>query len=60
VPITSVPDTGRTGNYVNYGVREFAMSAIANGLALHGGSFPMSARSSRSRTTRAMHCARPR
>jgi transketolase len=24
------------GNYVNFGVREFAMSAIANGLALHG------------------------
>ena len=23
------------GNYVNYGVREFAMSAIANGVALH-------------------------
>jgi transketolase len=28
------------GNYVNYGVREFAMSAIANGLALHGGCIP--------------------
>ena len=28
------------GNYVNYGVREFAMSAIANGLALHGGFIP--------------------
>jgi transketolase len=28
------------GNYVNYGVREFAMSAIANGLALHGGFVP--------------------
>jgi len=27
----------QAGNYVNYGVREFAMSAIANGLALHGG-----------------------
>lgn len=25
------------GNYVNYGVREFAMTAIANGLCLHGG-----------------------
>ena len=24
------------GNYVNYGVREFAMSAIMNGIALHG------------------------
>ena len=28
------------GNYVNYGVREFAMSAIANGIALHGGYIP--------------------
>jgi len=25
------------GNYVNYGVREFGMSAITNGIALHGG-----------------------
>ncbi|MCC7327461.1 MAG: transketolase [Burkholderiales bacterium] len=29
-----------SGNYVNYGVREFAMSAIANGLSLHGGFIP--------------------
>ena len=28
------------GNYVHFGVREFAMSAIANGLALHGGVIP--------------------
>jgi transketolase len=28
------------GNYVNYGVREFAMVAIGNGLALHGGFIP--------------------
>jgi len=28
------------GNYVNYGVREFAMAAIANGVALHGGFAP--------------------
>lgn len=28
------------GNYLNYGVREFAMSAIMNGLALHGGFIP--------------------
>ncbi|MEP7063480.1 MAG: transketolase [Betaproteobacteria bacterium] len=26
-----------TGNYVNYGVREFGMAAIGNGIALHGG-----------------------
>src|SRR4029078_6036305 len=30
----------QTGNYVNYGVREFAMAAIASGLALHGGFIP--------------------
>jgi len=28
------------GNYVNFGVREFAMCAIANGIALHGGLIP--------------------
>ncbi|MGA8260816.1 MAG: transketolase [Arenicellales bacterium] len=28
------------GNYVYFGVREFAMTAIANGLALHGGFIP--------------------
>jgi transketolase len=28
------------GNYVYFGVREFAMNAIANGLALHGGFIP--------------------
>jgi transketolase len=27
-------------NYVNYGVREFGMSAIINGIALHGGLIP--------------------
>ncbi len=31
------------GNYVYYGVREFGMSAIANGLALHGGILPFTA-----------------
>jgi len=30
-------------NYVNYGVREFAMSAIMNGAALHGGLIPFGA-----------------
>lgn len=29
-----------SGNYLSYGVREFAMAAIMNGLALHGGSIP--------------------
>jgi transketolase len=28
------------GNHINYGVREFAMSAIMNGIALHGGWIP--------------------
>jgi len=28
------------GNYVYFGVREFAMAAIANGVALHGGLIP--------------------
>ena len=28
------------GNYLHYGVREFAMSAIMNGVALHGGFIP--------------------
>ena len=28
------------GNYISYGVREFGMSAIMNGMALHGGIFP--------------------
>lgn len=27
-------------NYINYGVREFGMSAIINGIALHGGLIP--------------------
>lgn len=28
------------GNYISYGVREFGMSHIMNGMALHGGLFP--------------------
>jgi transketolase len=28
------------GNYINYGVREFGMGAIMNGIALHGGLLP--------------------
>jgi transketolase len=38
VPVTS----SRAGNYVYYGVREFGMAAIGNGLALHGGFIPYS------------------
>jgi transketolase len=30
-------------NYLNYGVREFGMSAIMNGIALHGGFIPFGA-----------------
>ncbi|MBL8270719.1 transketolase [Steroidobacter sp.] len=38
----SVSITGEAagGNYIHYGVREFGMSAIMNGLALHGGVIP--------------------
>lgn len=32
----------RSGNYIYYGVREFAMSAIMNGMCLHGGVVPYS------------------
>nr|WP_321242867.1 transketolase [uncultured Tolumonas sp.] len=32
-----------SGNYVHYGVREFAMSAMMNGVALHGGFIPYGA-----------------
>ena len=31
------------GNYIYFGVREFAMTAIANGLSLHGGLIPYAA-----------------
>jgi transketolase len=37
VPITA---EDASGNYVYYGVREFGMTAIANGMALHGGLTP--------------------
>ncbi len=33
-PVTA---TDASGNYIYYGVREFGMSAIVNGIALHGG-----------------------
>ncbi|WP_439294690.1 transketolase [Lonepinella sp. BR2882] len=35
--------TNVDGNYLNYGVREFGMSAIMNGIALHGGFIPYGA-----------------
>ncbi len=31
---------GRAGNYLSYGVREFGMAAVMNGIALHGGLLP--------------------
>ncbi len=34
-------DTG--GNYIHYGVREFGMTAMANGISLHGGLIPYTA-----------------
>jgi transketolase len=33
----------QAGNYIHYGVREFGMTAITNGIALHGGFLPYSA-----------------
>ena len=35
----STPDDA-TGRHINYGVREFGMAAIMNGVALHGGFIP--------------------
>jgi transketolase len=35
--------SGVPGNHINYGVREFGMSAIMNGVALHGGFIPFGA-----------------
>ncbi|WP_372018792.1 transketolase [Pseudoxanthomonas sp. 10H] len=39
----SVTEVDPNANYVHYGVREFGMSAIANGIALHGGFLPFDA-----------------
>ncbi len=40
----SVPiSQNAAGNYIYYGVREFGMGAINNGIALHGGFLPFSA-----------------
>ena len=36
----SVDAAGRGGRHINYGVREFGMAAIMNGVALHGGLVP--------------------
>lgn len=37
------PEQDFSGNYISYGVREFGMSAIMNGVALHGGFIPYGA-----------------
>jgi transketolase len=39
----TINDTVADGNYLSYGVREFAMSAMMNGLTLHGGFIPYGA-----------------
>ena len=36
----SITRTVADGNYIHYGVREFGMAAIMNGIALHGGFIP--------------------
>lgn len=35
-------ESNKNGNYLNFGVREFGMSAIGNGMILHGGIIPYS------------------
>jgi len=40
---TDVDGSNAKGNYLHYGVREFGMSAIQNGIALHGGFIPYGA-----------------
>ena len=39
-PGSKVVTRSEAGNIVNFGVREFAMAAITNGMALHGGYIP--------------------
>lgn len=39
----SVTPDDASGNYIHYGVREFGMSAIMNGIYLHGGFIPYGA-----------------
>ena len=43
VTVDPASDDARNANYVHYGVREFGMGAISNGLALHGGFLPFDA-----------------
>ncbi|MBB6054443.1 transketolase [Tolumonas osonensis] len=39
----SITPENAAGNYIHYGVREFGMSALMNGVALHGGFIPYGA-----------------
>lgn len=39
----SITPQDASGNYLHYGVREFGMTAIINGIALHGGFIPYGA-----------------
>ncbi len=39
----SVNEGHKDGNYLSFGVREFGMSALCNGMALHGGFIPYDA-----------------
>jgi transketolase len=39
---TTITGDDASGNYIYFGVREFAMTAICNGMALHGGVMPYS------------------
>jgi transketolase len=39
IPVRS----NQPGNHINYGVREFGMAAVMNGIALHGGYIPFGA-----------------
>jgi len=40
VPVRTDEDGISSGRHINYGVREFGMAAIMNGIALHGGYLP--------------------
>ncbi|MEG1969689.1 MAG: transketolase [Burkholderiaceae bacterium] len=41
--VTALRAQDMSGRHINYGVREFGMSAIINGIALHGGFIPFGA-----------------
>ena len=40
VPVRAGADHIQAGRHINYGVREFGMAAVMNGIALHGGYLP--------------------